>query len=366
MELQPDLPELPSVHEIAERLSLIFPEGTPNRNYCTRDLAAKTIFVMLYTGAVEHLGVYARPDQVTRMTDVQSRKGSASDRRAWAIESIKPQAGAIQGRWYAANTREPIRDETLRQGLITANAVVERKELPTTSSKPRYALRESFAALFHPKLKKKPLQEAVQTWRKENLSLNALARTELLRKTGGLSSSGVRVEFPNGETRLMEPGPSSIISKAVIEEFAKRFLGQPVVVWLSESGNKVVARDDEIAKAIGLTIPVDRSLPDIILAELKGNTTLLVFVEVVATDGAVNDLRKKSLMDMAAKAGFDADNLAFVTAFLDRDHPSFRRCVSTLAWRSFVWFASEPDKLVALYDGGNCATRLREFLQSIT
>jgi hypothetical protein len=53
-------------------------------------------------------------------------------------------------RWYADNTREPIRDETLRDGLVAVGAVVRREDLPTTSGAPRYALKLDFAALFDP------------------------------------------------------------------------------------------------------------------------------------------------------------------------------------------------------------------------
>lgn len=38
---------------VQERLKLIFPDGTPNRQYCVRDIAAATVFTMLYIGAVE-------------------------------------------------------------------------------------------------------------------------------------------------------------------------------------------------------------------------------------------------------------------------------------------------------------------------
>ena len=43
MPLQTLLP----VAEVQERLQAIFPEGTANRNYVTREIAAKTVFVML-------------------------------------------------------------------------------------------------------------------------------------------------------------------------------------------------------------------------------------------------------------------------------------------------------------------------------
>jgi hypothetical protein len=45
-------PRLAPVELIRERLSAIYPEGSPSRSYCVREMAAKTVFVMLYTGAV--------------------------------------------------------------------------------------------------------------------------------------------------------------------------------------------------------------------------------------------------------------------------------------------------------------------------
>ena len=47
------LPPLLQVPEIHQRLQTIFPGGTANRNYVTREIAAKTVFVTLYIGAVE-------------------------------------------------------------------------------------------------------------------------------------------------------------------------------------------------------------------------------------------------------------------------------------------------------------------------
>jgi hypothetical protein len=48
-------------------MQLIFPEGTPHRTACISDLAAMTIFVMLYLGAAEGKEEWIRPDQVTRI-----------------------------------------------------------------------------------------------------------------------------------------------------------------------------------------------------------------------------------------------------------------------------------------------------------
>ena len=121
-------PPLLPVADIQERLLAIFPDGTTNRNYVTREIAAKTVFVMLYIGAVESAGSWLRPDQVTRMTDAQALLAEEDSRAAWSGESMRPAGGATTGQWYAANTREPIRDETLREGLVRLGAVKERSE----------------------------------------------------------------------------------------------------------------------------------------------------------------------------------------------------------------------------------------------
>ena len=66
------LPALSSWFEIHNRLPVIFPEGQANREHSIWEIAAKTIFVMLYAGAVENADRWIRPDQVTRMTDDQA------------------------------------------------------------------------------------------------------------------------------------------------------------------------------------------------------------------------------------------------------------------------------------------------------
>ena len=144
----------------------------------------------------------------------------------------------------------------------------------------------------------------------------------------------------------MKPGPSSEITKAVVEVFAPTFLTDPAVVFLSESGNKVVARDDELARSIGLTIQADKNLPDTILVDLGPTHPLLVFVEVVATDGPISQRRKEALEKLVAAAGFPAEHVAFVTAYLDRSAGPFKKTVDSLAWGSYAWFAAEPERLV--------------------
>jgi BsuBI/PstI restriction endonuclease domain/BsuBI/PstI restriction endonuclease HTH domain len=342
------LPDLISWQEVQRRLKIIFPEGTAHRAYLTRDQAARTVFVALYIGAVEGFDNWLAPKHVYRMSDKQALKNDQLARATYAAQIMKPGKLAPGRQWYRDTTREPIRDETLREGFVAIGAYIEKPGVPTTSNRGRYAMQRAFAELFSPNLKAKPLREAIDKWQAETLSKGALARIAIVRRGAAVGSDHVTVSFPNGETRRMKPGPSSQITKAVIEVFAPCFLGKPAVLFVSESGNKIVARDDELARAIGVIIKADENLPDIILVDLEPRHPLMVFVEAVATDGPINLRRKAALERLASDAGFPAEHVALVTAYHDRSSPPFKKTVDALAWGSYAWCASEPDGLIEL------------------
>ncbi len=344
------LPKLLDYKGIQERLELIFLDGITNRNYVIREMAARTIFVMLYVDAIEGNDIWIRPDQVTKMTDEQALITDKAQRYEWCSQSTKPSKKAIPGRWYAQNTREPIRDETLRQGLVENGAVIERKNLPTTSPKGRYALESEFAELFDPLLNGDDLAFEIENWQKKYLSASAMARLKLMKRaTSASKNENILTTFPNGETRRLAPGPSSVISKAVIEEFAPMFLNQPAVLWLSESASKEDQRDTELANSLGINIEADKFLPDIILVDIGTEEPLFVFIEVVASDGPVTEKRREALLKLITDAGFSESQATFVTAYADREQQPFRKTFPTLAWQSFAWNISEPDKIIGLH-----------------
>jgi len=356
------LPPYVSRETVAERLPAIFPEGTPNRTYCVRELAASTVFTALYIGAVDGLDRYLGPVHVYRMTKEQAARSDELDRQRYASSVLKKGYHVEGVRWYADNTREPIRDETLRDGLVMIGAVVRREDLPTTSGLPRYALKPDFSALFDPALTGVNLEAAIGRFQRTHLSKSALTRVTIMRAGAAAGAGGVLVTFPSGETRQLAPGPSTAIAQAVVEVFARRFLEQPAVLWLSESGNKVVVRDDRIAAAIGLKIEADKNLPDLILADLRPAEPLIIFVEIVATDGAITPRRRNAILELTDAAGFDRKQIALLTAYQDRASAGFKKTVAQLAWGSFVWFASEPGHLIALHEEGQAETFLHRLM----
>jgi hypothetical protein len=342
------LPPLPSIPEIQQRLGSIFPAGIANRNYVTREAAARTVYVMLYIGAVAGADRWLGPKQVYRMSDTQAALIKPAAREAYYVDSMRPGYRPYGTAWFSDNTREPIRDETVKEGFVAYGAVVLRPGVKTTSSVGRYALQASFAAMFDPALMGAKLDAAIDAWRKANLSRGALARVAILASGGTATIGAVAVRLPSGAVRTMQPGLSSIITKSLIEEFLPRYLEQGAVLWVSESGKKMVESDFKLAAKIGLHIKADKILPDTILVDLAPAEPLLVFCEAVATDGPINESRRDALLKVAMGGGYKPEQVAFVTAFEHRDHPAFKKCVASLAVGSAAWFINEPDVLMLI------------------
>ncbi|MBG1252523.1 BsuBI/PstI family type II restriction endonuclease [Burkholderia pseudomallei] len=345
------LPALLPIAEIQARLLSIFPAGLEMRGPLTREMAAKTIWVFLYGGMVEGQERLLRPSHVYFYTEDQALLTDDDERLDWVKSSRRPGFRPNGVRWYADTTREPIRDETIRLGFLDIGAVGKILGVATTSSKPIYYLKEDFAALFDPGLTDEALTGAVDAWQKKHLSPAARARMALLAAGKIKRTDQVEVACPDGAIVKLEPGLSSLISKGVVEEFAKYFVENAALLWLSESGAKVSHQDDVTAKSLGLNIDASKVLPDIILANVgeSGDDTALIFIEVVASDGPMNQGRKDALLAYVRKANFPEEQCYFGTAFEDRADSAFKKAVPTLAWGSFIWFRSEPERLMWLH-----------------
>ena len=178
-------------------------------------------------------------------------------------------------------------------------------------------------------------------------------RSSSTRKSASASGSAPQqtyalVRFPNGETRRMNAGPHTDISKAVIEVFAPTFLAEPSVIFCRQSGNEAIAKEVELLRALRLTPPANLTLPDIILVDLDPAHPLLVFVEIGRSEGIINDARKTALLQIADQAGFASQNVALVAAFLDRKSANLGKAAGSLTWGSYAWFAFEPNDLMVM------------------
>ena len=95
-------------------------------------------------------------------------------------------------------------------------------------------------------------------------------------------------------------------------------------------------------------------MPDLLLADVGAphGDLQLIFLECVATGGAMTYERVTALRAWLAANGFTDVRAAFGTIFGDRSDPAFRRFVGEPAWGTFVWFASEPENVLILLESG--------------
>ena len=100
-------------------------------------------------------------------------------------------------------------------------------------------------------------------------------------------------------------------------------------------------------------------MPDLLLADVGApdRGLQLVFLECVATAGAMTRERVDALRAWLLQNDFSHARVGFGTVFRDRSDPAFRRLVGELAWGTFVWFASEPENLLVLQRGGRFEPR---------
>lgn len=341
------LPALVAVDEVQRRLQAIFPSAFADRSILVGRMAAHVVFVFLYGGFIEGSGRLLRPSVVYLFTAEQARRTGQAQRQAWLVNAFRPGHRPSGKRWYADNSRESIRDDLMRTRLLAMGIIGRKEGVATTSSAPVYFLRAAFAGLFDPTLAGAPLQAAVAAWRESHLTTSTLKRMAL-RAQGALAREGdVFIDLPDGTRMRVSAGPSAPILKAMIEQFAPRWLDKPAVLWVSASDQKTHPSFVRLAASVGLAFDASNELPDLILADLADPVRFL-FCEVVATDGPVTDLRKSALTAIARRSGIAAEHLHFVTAFQDRGAPAFRKAFSRIAPDSDVWFSTEPDLLVTL------------------
>jgi hypothetical protein len=355
---------LPARTIIQERLGVIFPREAFDPVH-SNPLASAAVAAMLYIDAVvPDLGTepqldatWARPTTCLWMSDETYSRDNPADRIAWRNAAARGRAAIeeLQSRWwllsavswYRDNSRETLRDETFAAWLHYG-ALRDRPGVRTTSSTPRWALAESFADLFDPALTDQEFTDAADSWRAAHMTPGARFRIATLRDRGH-ASHAVEVMLPNGHRRFLEPGEASQILRGVVENWAPARLIDPVVLSISEPGDKLYLADQARLQSLGLTIDPGSVLPDAVIVDIGEDPPAFWIVEAVASDGPVTEERQRELTQWAADQGIPIGSCRFLSAFLDRNHSASRRRLKDLAEGTFAWYVSEPSMELAWY-----------------
>ncbi|MDP1977623.1 BsuBI/PstI family type II restriction endonuclease [Undibacterium sp.] len=342
------LPALPSIDEIRERVNVIFPDNFPDRRILTGEMATKAYFVALYGGFTESAARFFRPSTIIRFSHEQATLVDDSARLTWLSTCQTPGHKPLGQQWYADNTREPLRDDLIRNRALPIGIIVKREGVAPTSPAPIYAISDDFATLLSPDLSGDALNEAILQWQEKALNPMTLKRMRLLARGVTEKQGQVSVTLPTTNKVLrLAAGEASIITRDVCQDLAIRLMKSPVVIHVSISDQKTFPELIGDAAAYGLEFNPSAELPDVVMVDVGSDQGKVAFIEVVHSDGPITEVRKNALLKIAADAGIPAARVLLITAFEDRSSSPFKKRISELAIGSKVWFRSEPDVLLS-------------------
>jgi hypothetical protein len=176
-------------------------------------------------------------------------------------------------------------------------------------------------------------------WVKNLAAYMKTRKTLAARYAGAREMQKLPVKLATGETMRLSPGDHSKLIKAIIQEFAPRFVPGGVLIYAGDTGEKWGYFDKELLAKLGVEVDGHGKMPDVVLYYAEREWLLLV--ESVTSHGPVDGKRHDELARLFAgsKAG-----LVYVTAFPSR--AVMTRYLGEIAWETEVWVADAPSHLI--------------------
>lgn len=145
----------------------------------------------------------------------------------------------------------------------------------------------------------------------------------------------------NGEKFEFSTGKHNELQKAIIEEFAPRFAQNSIVLYVGDTKDKDLYKDNELLKKLKISMGKHEKLPDVIL--YQDDKKWVYFIEAVTSVGPISPKRILEINEMTKKCDLGK---IFVTAFIDMK--TFKKFAEDLAWETEVWLSEMPDHMIHL------------------
>lgn len=233
---------------------------------------------------------------------------------------------------YKPNTRETVRKEVihyfLQSSIVESNR--DKPDRPTNSPKFCYSLTSEFLNLIQ-SYETNSWDEALNSY-KDNI--NSLV--DKYKKEREVNRIPVKI---NGAELTFSPGKHNELQKAIIEDFAPIFAQGAEVLYVGDTDNKDLIKNEEKLSELGIDMKEHTKLPDVVL--YREDKNWIYFVESVTSVGPINDKRIIEIGEMTQKC---KSGKIYVTAFLDRE--TFRKFAHDIAFETEVWIANKPEHMI--------------------
>ena len=149
----------------------------------------------------------------------------------------------------------------------------------------------------------------------------------------------IPVTLPSGQHLNLSSGQHNVLQKKIIEKFLPIFGMGAEVLYVGDTSDKYLLKDDKTLKSLGFFKLEHEELPDIVAYTKDKN--LLYLIEAVHSNGPMSEIRVRKLKKQLE--GCTA-NIVYFTAFLDKK--TFRTWATDIAWETEVWIAENPEHLI--------------------
>lgn len=267
-------------------------------------------------------------DIKTRFSDTKS----AADNRFLTTREIINYENTFYGENISSGSYDDIRRKDLLFP-VQARIVLNSSSFDTqaTNNPTRgYALNPLFAELIKCYGTAKWKKSLTNYKKQVELLKDELERKRNLEKIPVKLPSGIELELSAGEHN---------IQKYIVEDFLTRFGMGAEILYIGDTSDKFLYRNDAVLKQIGFFTLEHEELPDVVAYCHEKN--LLFLIEAVHSAGPMSEIRVRKLKKQLEKC---AAIPIFVTTFLNKKE--FRKWVTEIAWETEVWIADSPEHMI--------------------
>lgn len=231
---------------------------------------------------------------------------------------------------YAENSRETFRKKALHH--FRNAAFIEDNGQATNSPNYCYRLTDEMRELLQT-YGTESWREALEEFQKQHTSL-----IEIYASKKKLQKMPVKI---NNMEYSFSTGKHNQLQRAIVEEFAPRFAPNSECLYVGDTAQKDLVKNEEKLAELGFEITLHDKMPDVVLYSSEKNW--IYFIEAVTSVGPVSAERILEIEKMTA--GVSAGKV-YVTAFLD--FKTYKKFSGSLAWETEVWLAEMPEHMIHL------------------
>lgn len=234
---------------------------------------------------------------------------------------------------YAPNTRETVRRQSMHQ-LVQAGIALYNPDNPNRPVNSPNAVYQISPELL--KVLRTFNMKQYGARLKEHLSVHKTLSAMYAKER---EMARVPLKIRPGVEIALSSGDHSLLIRAIVEEFAPRFVTAGRLIYVGDTGDKYGYFDVEFLNKLGVVLDNHGKLPDVVIYSEKNNWLFLI--ESVTSHGPVDSKRHHELEILFAKC---SAGRVYVSAFPNRK--IFMRYLESVAWETEVWVADAPTHMV--------------------